>query len=161
MPREKKYTPEALGRAVRKYFKTISREKKLTEMLPTGERDSKGHMILEESVVKNALGEEMTVTEYLVPPTVGDLSAYLGIHRDTWNAYCNDPAFSDTTTYARGRMEAYLERELLTRAGKDIKGIQFQLENNYGYKERVAVENDSMEAYLQAAAEEMGKCRKL
>lgn len=148
------YTPEKLSKAVRKYFKSISREVTVTEKKPTGEKDEMGHMIFEDVPVINSLGKEMKTTEYLIPPTVGGLCDFLGIHRDTWNAYCNDPGYSDTTTYARGCMHAYLEQEMLTRPGKDLKGVLFNLENNYGYKERVEMSNETMESFLQKQLEE-------
>lgn len=154
MGRKKNYTPQTLRRAVKRYFDSISREVTVKETVPTGEKDDKGHMIYQEVPVTNALGEEMKTVQYLIPPTVGGLAAYLGIHRDTWNAYCNDPEFSDTTTYARGRMHAYLEQEMLTRPGKDLKGVLFNLENNYGYKEQLAVTSESMEDFLRRSAGE-------
>lgn len=153
----KKYTPEKLCRAVRQYFHSITRERVLTEKKPTGVKDEMGHMIFADEPVINALGKTVVITEYLVPPTVGDLSEFLGIHRDTWHDYCNHekhPEFSDTTTYAQGRIHAYLERELLTRPGKDIKGVQFNLENNFGYKEKLAITNDTVESYLLKQLEE-------
>ena len=146
---QKKYTPEKLEKAVKKYFKSISREVTVTEKLSTGQKDKDGHTIYEDVPVKNSLGKEMKTIQYLIPPTVGGLADFLGIHRDTWNAYCKDPAFSDTTTYAQGRMHAYLEQEMLTRSGKDLKGVLFNLENNYGYKDRVEVTNDTMESFLK------------
>ena len=151
MAREKKYTPRTLHKAVTAYFASISREIVMTEPKPTGYRDDKGHMIYEDVPVENSLGEKLKTTQYLIPPTVGGLAAYLGIHRDTWNAYCKMTEFSDTTTYARGRMHAYLEQEMLTRSGKDLKGILFNLENNYGYRERqqVAVQGMSLEDLLR------------
>ena len=153
----KKYTPEKLEKAVKRYFRSISREVEVTEKKATGERDKMGHMIYEDVVVLNALGKPVKVTEYLVPPTVGGLSEFLGIHRDTWNDYCDhekNPEFSDTTTYAQGRMHAYLERECLTRSGKDLKGVLFNLENNFGYKERIGISNDSVESYLKQLEEQ-------
>lgn len=156
MGKQKKYTPEKLDRAVKRYFKSISREITVTESKPTGERDDMGHMIYEEVPVMNSLGREMKTVQYLIPPTVGGLSDFLGIHRDTWNAYCNDEAYSDTTTYARGRMHAYLEREMLTRPGKDLKGVMFNLENNYGYAERMNVTTDTVEEFLKRQEEAGG-----
>lgn len=155
----KKYTPKKLEAAVKRYFKSISREVTVTEKKPTGEKDKMGHMIYEDVVVLNALGKPVKMTEYLVPPTVGGLSEFLDIHRDTWNDYCDHekhPEFSDTTTYAQGRMHAYLERESLTRQGKDLKGVLFNLENNFGYKERMELTNDSVESFLQRQLEEGG-----
>ena len=153
----KKYTARTLKKAVEEYFKSITREVVMTENKPTVEKDKMGHMIYEAVEIVNSLGKPMKVIEYLVPPTVGGLSNYLGIHRDTWNDYCNHekhPEFSDTTTYAQGRIHAYLEREMLTRQGKDLKGVLFNLENNFGYKERLEVVNDTVEGFLQKALEE-------
>lgn len=155
----KKYDEKKLDKAVKKYFRSISREVTLTEKKPTGERDKMGHAIYEDVEILNALGKPMTVTEYLVPPTVGGLSDFLGIHRDTWHDYCDHdkhPEFSDTTTYAQGRIHAYLEREMLTRQGKDLKGVLFNLENNFGYKERLEVVNDTVEGFLQRQLEQGG-----
>lgn len=141
MARPRKYTKKTLEAAVENYFSSITRIVPVTEMVETGERDDKGHKIYERRAVTNNLGEKAKVEEYIVPPTVGGLCQFLGIHRSTWAEYC-DPErhkeFSDTTTRARGRMEAYLERELLTR--KDVRGITFCLQNNFGHSEKHQVE---------------------
>lgn len=141
MARPKKYTKKSLDEAVNRYFASITRTVTVTERVETGKKDSKGHMIYERRPVINSLGEETKVLEYIVPPTVGGLCAYLGIHRSTWADYC-DPKlhseFSDTTTRARGYLRAWLEEQLLTR--KDVKGIIFDLQNNHGYSEKRQVE---------------------
>lgn len=139
----KKYTARKLEKEIKRYFDSITREVQVTEKKPTGRKDEMGHEICEEVPVLNKLGEPVTVTEYIVPPTVGDLSDFLEIHRSTWDNYCDQekyPEFFDTIMYARGRMHAYLERETLTRQGKDLKGVLFNLENNYGYSEKRQVE---------------------
>lgn len=155
----KKYTPQKLAKEVRRYFSSITRRVRVMEKYDTGQKDKMGHPILTERPVVNDLGEDVWITEYLVPPTIGDLAEFLGIHRDTWNEYCNHekhPEFSDTTTRARGRIHAYLEREMLTRSGKDIKGIQFNLENNFGYRQRLEVAGTSLEQFLRQAEEDGG-----
>lgn len=141
MGRPKKYTKKSLAEAIERYFLSITRVVPATEMVETGERDDKGHKIFEKRVIINALGEETKIEEFIVPPTVGDLCRHLGIHRSTWAEYCDPvehPEFSDTTTYARGRIRAYLERQLLCR--KDVKGIIFDLQNNHGYADKRQVE---------------------
>lgn len=141
MARPTKYTRKKLAEAVDRYFGSITRVVTVTELIETGERDEKGHRILERRTVTNSLGEEAKVEEYIVPPTVGGLCQYLGIHRSTWAEYCDPekhPEFSDTTTRARGRLRAYLEQQLLVR--KDVKGIIFDLQNNHGYSEKRQVE---------------------
>lgn len=158
MARPRKYEDaEKLRRAVEKYFNSITREREMTEKRDTGMRDDKGHVIYEDVVVLNKLGKPLKVTDYIVPPTVGDLCDALGITRETWREYCDrekHPEFSDTTTRARGRMMSWNERELLTREGKDCKGIIFNLENNYGYREQQSIDvHGSLENYLAQAAE--------
>ena len=152
----KKYNPKSLHRAVEKYFKSITREVALVEKKPTDQKDEMGHTIFVDVPVLNALGKQVIVTEYLVPPTVLDLSAFLKIHRSTWDNYCDHdkhPEFFDTTERAMGRIHAYLARESLTRQGKDLKGVLFNLENNFGYKERLGISSDSVEEYLRRLQE--------
>ena len=136
---EKKYTPRALHKAVANYFKSITRWVPVMEQVATGQVDRYGHPIYDQKPVVNQLGEEMERLEYVIPPSVGGLCLFLGIHRSTWNDYCKDEKYADTTTHARGVMHAYLEQESLTRQGKDLKGVLFNLENNYGYSEKVTV----------------------
>lgn len=142
MARQKKYTPKTLSKAVNRYFGSITRIVPATELIETGERDDKGHKVYKRVKIKNSLGEEAKIEEYIIPPTVGDLCRHLGIHRSTWAEYCDPkkyPEFSDTTTYARGRIRAYLEQQLLIR--KDVKGIIFDLQNNHCASEKTAAGN--------------------
>lgn len=155
MGRKKSYTPGTLKKAVNEYFMSISRVVPLTEMVPTDERDDKGHVIYEPQAIMNQLGKQIEVVQYAVPPSVGDLCIFLGIHRSTWNEYCNDEKYSDTTTHARGLMHAYLERESLTRQGKDLKGVLFNLENNYGYSQKVTL-GGSLEELLKQVEDTEG-----
>ena len=163
MGRRKKYTKKALDEAVNRYFLSITRTVPVTEKRPTGKRDDKGHEIYETVNVKNNLGEEASITEYIVPPTVGGLCAYLGIHRCTWAEYCDEsqhPEFSDTTTRARGRLRDWREEQLLTR--KDVKGIIFDLQNNYGYAEKRQVElGERASKAVSAAAIPLGEKKEL
>ena len=164
MGAKKKYTAKALAKAVETYFRSISREKVVTEEVATGDLDSMGHKVYEQKPVLNALGKTMTMTEYLIPPTVGGLSAFLGIHRSTWNAWCNSrlyPEYEDVIQDAMNRIHAYLEQESLMRPGKDLKGVIFNLENNYGYREKTKVEvsggsGGGLEDYLSALADRDG-----
>lgn len=136
MARPKKYTKKALREAVDRYFDSISRDVDVTEKRDSGRRDSSGHIVYETVPVINRLGEQVKITEFVEPPTVGGLCEYLGIHRSTWSDWCDStkyPEFSDTITHARGRMRAWCESQLLIR--KDVKGIIFNLQNNYDYKE--------------------------
>ncbi len=155
----RKFTKKSLEREVERYFQSITRTVTVMEKKETGERDDKGHMIYVSVPVINNLGEEMKVTEYIVPPSVGGISDFLGIHRSTWTEYCDEtehPEFSDTTTRARGRMRAWREQQLVTR--KDVKGIIFDLQNNYGYSEKRQVElGERASKAVSAASMSMGE----
>ena len=157
---EKKYTARGLKKAVDNYFASITRTVAMTEPKDSGTRDKMGHVIYIQEPVINSLGKQVMITEYLVPPSVGGLCRHLGIHRATWANYCDHekhPEHIDTTTQAQGYMRAWNEEQLLTRSGKDIKGIIFNLENNYGYRERQSVEvTGGVEEYLKKLGEQGG-----
>lgn len=140
MGRYKEYTKDTLEKAVEKYFKRITR---LTTL-----KDRAGVPVV------NQLGKTVIVTEYLVPPMIADLCNELEITRTTWNNYAKDPEMRPIVERARERIQAWNERELLLREGKDLKGIIFNLENNYGYRERHQMEvHGGVEEYLRKLEE--------
>ena len=141
--RPRKYTPRTLRKAVEAYFRYHSRTVTLREQANTGQKDGWGHWVFELRDVTNDAGDPVKVREFVVPPTVGGLCRHLGIHRSTWADYCDPekhPELQEVTAYARETMEAFLEDALLTRSGKELKGVIFSLQNNYGYTERKEVE---------------------
>lgn len=151
--RPRAYSPEQLDKAVERYFRKITRLSTVTELVPTGNLDKYGHEIMEQKPVKNRDGEEIQQLEYLVTPCVSSLCSFLGISRSTWASYCQISEYSDTTTRARGRFQNYLEQENLERDDKHLKGIQFDLMNNYGYREKIDVTSETMEDYLDKITE--------
>lgn len=140
MARPKKYTKTTLKKAVERYFASISRTVTATERVDSGKKDKDGHIVWEDRPILNDLGEPITYTDYVLPPTISGLCEFLGISRQTWNAYCDNEQFLDTTTRVQGRRRAYLERELLRRKGSEVRGVMFDLQNNCGYTEQVTVE---------------------
>lgn len=155
----KAYTAKKLKKAVEKYFASITRQRALTEKVPTDQLDKYGHPILRDVPVKNQMDEQVIVTEYVVPPSKGALALFLGIHRSTWDNYHDSktyPEFQEIVTDADDRILAWKEEQLLTRSGKDIRGIEFDLENNHGHRQRSSVEvgGESIEAYLAQKAKE-------
>lgn len=143
MGRPRKYTPKRLREAVDAYFLRYTRTVTLREQVNTGQKDSWGHWVYELRDVCNDADEPVKVREFTVPPTVGGLCRHLGIHRSTWADWCDRekyPEFAEVVGYAREVMQDYLETELLTRSGKELKGVIFSLQNNYGYTERKEVE---------------------
>lgn len=149
--RPKEYTRESLRRAVDRYFKSITRSVKLTEPVDTGKKDKYGHAIIEQRPVLNRLGKQVEVIQYVVPPSKGDLATALGIHRSTWDNYHDKekyPEFADIVAEADGMIQTWNEKELLTRDGKNVKGIIFNLENNYGYRERIDTRHTGIGEFL-------------
>lgn len=141
MARQKKYTAATLGKTCERYFAAITRRVKVTEMVDSGKRDDKGHVILIPVPVKNTLGEEVEVTEYIIPPSMHELYAALGIDKSTWSRYMAEGEdYARVGTWVYERMKAWNEHEMLTREGKNLKGILFNLTNNYGYSEKKEVE---------------------
>lgn len=157
----KAYTAKKLKKAVEVYFASITRQRALTEKVSTDQLDKYGHPILRDVPVKNQMDEQVIVTEYVVPPSKGALARFLGIHRSTWDNYHDSktyPEFQEIVTDADDRILAWNEEQLLTRSGKDIKGIEFNLENNYGYRQKSSVDvgGEGLEAYLNRIAQEGG-----
>ena len=138
--RYRKYrSDQALRKAVKGYFDSISREKTVMEAYNTGQKDSWGHFVLEWRPVTSEQGVHMREREYVIPPTVGGLCAYLEISRDTWNRYCDkaeNPQFAETCEWAREQLLAWREKELLRRPGKQLRGLIFDLQVNYGMSEK-------------------------
>lgn len=154
--RPRKYTPERLKKAVERYFLSISRRVEVTEPVDSGRRDGMGHVIYEQVPVENCLGERVYRTEYFFPPSMKALYDSLGIDKSTWAVYADHgrhPELTRITDEVYERMKAWNENELLTRAGKDLKGIIFNLEKNYGLGAGPEAAGGSIEEYLMQLAE--------
>lgn len=139
LARPKKYKERTLRRAVEGYFRGITRTVTLREQVNTGEKDRFGHWVYELKDICSDAGEPVKVRQFVVPPTVGGLCEHLGIHRSTWADYCDrekHPELREVTAWAREVMQHYLESELLGRDGKNLKGVIFSLQNNFGYSEK-------------------------
>lgn len=158
MGRPRKYTEWTLRRAVEAYFRGLTRTVTIREQVNTGEKDGWGHWVFALRDVCNDAGEPVRVRQFVVPPTVGGLCEALGIHRSTWADYCDagkHPEFQEVTAWAREVIQLYLESELLSRDGKNLKGVIFSLQNNFGYSERRELElgNRAAEAVASGAGE--------
>ena len=129
MARNKKYkTEKAFQKAVDGYFDAISR------IVPVNEISS--HDALPRRV-KSASGSIMHHREYLIPPSISSLCLHIGISRQTFSEYSE--CYSEVVADARLKIECYLEEQLLTRR-KGVQGIIFNLQNNYGWREKKEVE---------------------
>ena len=132
MAGERQYkSARALQRGLEDYFQSIRRTVEVTENVPTGERDEKGHVIYAPVKVINDKGEVMTRQEYFQPPSVGGACRHLGISRRTWVRYGQDESLGPVIQSAKEEMLRWNEEELLLREGKNVRGIVFNLEMNY------------------------------
>lgn len=140
--RYRKYrTDKALRSAVESYFKSISRERVVKECYNTGQKDGWGHFVYEWRAVTTDDGALMIERVFFVPPTRGGLIDYLKISRDTWWRYCDheeNPQFAETTEWAEEQLLAWREKELLKRPGKMLRGLEVDLNANYGYGAKIA-----------------------
>ena len=163
----KAYTPRTLKKAVDRYFASISRVVPVKEPIATGQLDRYGHPVFEYVQVKNSLGEDVFRTEFLIKPSRAGLARFLGIHRSTWDNYHDSevyPEFQEIVEDAEDQIFAWTHEELLSRNGRDVKGIVVELEHSWGYKQEVK-DNISMgtkteDDPLTKALKEEARCLK-
>ncbi len=142
---------KALMREVRQYLDSISRTVEVTEQVPTGEVDEKGHPICERRGVYNDRGEVIHTREYVIPPTITGICLHLGITPGKWQEWCDHqahPELEEATEWVTGILRAWSEEQLLTR--KDVRGVVFHLQNNHGYAQKVEVEAGPQTRQAQA-----------
>lgn len=155
MARPKKYTRKALREAVERYFDSISREIEITEKVDSGKRDSYGHVIWDTVPVENKLGEVAKATEYLVPPTLGGLCSFLEIDQSTWSRW-NDkkkyPSYAEIIEDVRQRMIVWRQEQVLTR--KHIAGLVWDMETNWGAKQKNEKQDDKPDMVVTGLPEE-------
>lgn len=131
MGRWKTYrSAKAFAEAVDGYFESIT----YTETACRPGIWNHGEYIRGEEIY-NRDGAPIKVTHYAVPPSIVALQNHIGVSRETWSNYADDPAYAEIIEYARRRVEEYLNRQLIE-MGRDNKGVIFSLENNFGYREK-------------------------
>ncbi len=154
--RRKWKTPKQLQMAIQRYINRNSRIRIRTEPVPTGQKDEMGHMIMREEPVLNCDGEQIEYRDWIVPPSVGGLCTDCDMSRDTWAEYANSqkhPDFAEVTSWFRSICQNWLEEQLLTREDKRLKGVIFNLQNNYAYREHVELHGASSVEKLLAEAD--------
>lgn len=126
----------AFSEAVDDYFKSISTERTATVRVPSGEVDRQGKAIMQEIPAVNRLGKELRIVEYLVVPSFSGLFEHLGVPPEKRAAYSDPrrhPEAAAGLEDAKRRIREWNENELLTRSGSNLRGIIYNLENNFGY----------------------------
>jgi hypothetical protein len=102
------------------------------------ERVIGGEIKVEELEVRNDNGEPVMKTKWLQKPKMTSLFLSLGIDKSTWSRYADskaNPKHAMICEYAKMRCEEYLEDQLITKE-KGVQGVIFNLQHNYGWKER-------------------------
>lgn len=151
--RPKAYTAAQLERAIEAYFNSISYEEPVEKRVPALDEngntqlDDKGHIVYKFEQIKTKDGNPATVTRWIEPPGIMSLCLYLGIDSTTFERYGKSPGedseserFRRTITRARGRVEAYLSTQLEN--GKAARGAIFNLQQNFGWKDRKEISLD-------------------
>ncbi len=151
-----KYTKTELESAVTKYIEDISRTRDVCEKVPTGKKDENGHEIYELVPVINDAGDVVRAVEYVLPPTVAGLCVKLGISLSTWENYVK--RFPDVGEWFSVRRLRYLQEKILTDP-KSVRGVIFDLENNFGMKQKTEVSVSPETA--QALSENMSMAEKI
>ena len=131
-------TPGAFREAVETYFDAITREKKLTEWVDSGERTNKGKPLMVERDVIGLDGQPVMVYDYIMPPTMPALLLSIGVSKTAWHDYRNRDGYAEVCADAKLRIEAYLAEQAVIR--DNPRGVMFTLENNYGWRSSKEVE---------------------
>lgn len=143
--RPKKYSSaKGLREAVDAYIASISYETPAIISTATGEVDDNGKILYTTRLLKEGVGGTgpcIVVTNWLEPPSTAALCLYLGVSRSTWANYARDEKLGRVVEYWEARYEAYLVGQL--ERGKHISGVIFNLQHNFGWKERREVGMDA------------------
>lgn len=121
--RPRKYTAKAFGEAVEKYFRSISRRVQA--------KDEQGEPILDMD------GQPIWLTQYIKPPDISALCVYLHIDEKTWNNYSHRKDTEAICARAKLKCKAWNQEQLVMR--EKVQGIIFNLQANYGLKQRQEV----------------------
>ena len=96
----------------------------------------------DEITITKTNNEGKEYQKYVRPPTVTGLAYALGTTRKTLLDYQNkyEEEYRNTITRAKTKIEMYSEEQLYRGQGK-TNGIQFNLKNNFGWKDKQEVEH--------------------
>lgn len=169
--RPRKYSAAQLEKAVEAYFDSISYDEPVTRRVPVRDDcgalvfDDKGHQVYEFEQITTKDGRPAVVTQWVEPPGIMSLCLYLGIDSATFERYGKLPStdpederFCRTVTRARGRVEAYLSSQLEN--SKAARGAIFNLQQNFGWKDRKEISLDKQTRDAVASAKPMTMAEK-
>lgn len=154
----KKYeTAGALRAGIERYFKSISYERDVVIYRP--EIVQKNGMAVLENVPEflcDGNDERVQETVWLQEPSVEDLCVSLGISDTTFTTYMRDDKLGPVASAAKDLIRARLVQLLNTR--NSTRGVEFNLENNFGYKKKVEQSGDlTFEVRMDEGAKELAQ----
>lgn len=157
MGRKKAYgTPAALRRGVQEYLDRISYKQDVIVLRPVI-TEKEGRPIVDKvpEYLYDDEGRPMQETVWLEEPSIEGLCVSLGISDTTWTSYSKDERLGPVTEEAKGLFKARLVQLLNTR--NSTHGIEFNLKNNYGYREKLDVESKEDSTVRFELAPELGE----
>ena len=104
--------------------------------------------------VLNVLGKPIVTVEYAIPPNTADWARHLGINKQTL-VQSYKAKYPEAYAEIKGELEAYAERELLTR--EKVDGIKFNLMNNHGWKDarHLGIDEDTAKVAAVSSSSEL------
>ena len=146
-------TAKALRAAVERYFRFITYERDVVIYRREMGEDEEGNTIVKEipEILTDSKGNPVKETVYREGPSVAALRLFIGVSKSTWAGYDDSEEMKPVVAETRDRMEAYLVGLLNTKSS--THGVEFNLKNNYGWKDKQEVTQTSvgmtMEEYLE------------
>lgn len=137
-------TAEQLRRGVERYFASITYERDVVVYRPEiREKDGEDVLVKVPEYLLNKDGEPVQETVWLMEPSIEDLCLSLGVSDTTWGNYMKDETLGPVAQAAKAAIRARLVQLLNTR--NSTHGIEFNLQNNYDFKQKV--EHSSAEGF--------------
>lgn len=125
----RKHSPETLKAGIDKYFRSISYMRRVKD-------PDTGEFLTDDN------GEYIKTLYYFKAPARAALCVDLGIDKVTLSHYGDperNPDLAPIVAEAMAKLESYLETELNGRETQ-INGVKFNLENNYGWRQKSEIE---------------------
>ena len=143
--RPKNYeTAEQLRRAVERYFASITYEQDVVIYRPEiREKNGEDVLVKVPEYLLDKSGEPVKETVWLEEPSIEALCLHLGISDTTWGNYMKDEVLGPVAQAAKANIRARLVQLLTIR--NSTHGIEFNLQNNYDFKQKV--EHSSAEGF--------------
>lgn len=129
---------EQLEELIQEYFDSITISVPRTK--PNTNPDKDVYDDFKEPILNN-LWEQIIDTEWASIPSILWLCEYLGIHRSNLLDYEEKDEFRNTIKVAKQKIEKYNSEQLYRK--EQVTGIIFNLKNNFDWKDKTEVDNNT------------------